>query len=125
MRLMFCWASATTFPTVMVITAMPHMSIGQSSGAPRSAVSSTRRRAAKAAALEPVAMNAVIEVGAPSYASGAHMWNGTEEILKPKPTSRRPKPMTSIGSRPAPAATAFAMRSRLVVPVAPKMSAMP
>ena len=66
MRLRFCWASATTLPTVMVSTATTHSSIGQSAWAPRSAVSSTRRSAAKAAALEPVAMNAVTEVGAPS-----------------------------------------------------------
>jgi hypothetical protein len=40
--------------------------MGQSSGAPRRDVNSTRSREAKAAALEPVAMKAVIEVGAPS-----------------------------------------------------------
>ena len=37
----------------------------------------------KAAVLTPAAMNAVTGVGAPSYASGAHMWNGTAAILKP------------------------------------------
>jgi len=125
MRLRFCWASATTLPTVMVTAAMAHTTIGQSTATPRIAVSSTRSSAAKAAALEPVAMNAVTEVGAPSYTSGAHMWKGTEEILKPKPTSSSPSPMTSIGSRPLPAATALAMRSRLVVPVAPKIRAIP
>src|SRR5450759_3332559 len=34
-------------------------------------------------------MKAVIGVGAPSYTSGVHMWNGTAAILKPKPTSTR------------------------------------
>ncbi len=74
--------------------------------------------AANAAALEPVAMKAVTEVGAPSYTSGAHMWNGTEEILKPKPTSIMPRPTSTIGSAFRVAAAA-AMRSRLVEPVAP------
>ena len=31
-------------------------------------------------------MNAVTGVGAPSYASGVHMWNGAELALNPSPT---------------------------------------
>src|SRR5438093_1570719 len=37
----------------------------------------------KLATFDPVAMNAVTGVGAPSYASGAHKWNGTTATLKP------------------------------------------
>ena len=48
--------------------------------------------AAKAATLVQAAMNAVTGVGAPSYASGAHMWNGTAATLKAKPTSNSPPP---------------------------------
>src|SRR5215475_14447809 len=98
MRLRLDWASATTLPTVMVSTAMPHSSADQSAWAPRSDTTSTRMSAAKAAALEPVAMNEVMVVGAPWYTSGAHMWNGTEEILNPKPTSMRPRPASTSGS---------------------------
>ena len=65
-RLRFDWASATTLPTVMVTTATTHSSADQSAWAPRSATTRTRIMAAKAAALEPVAISAVIEVGAPS-----------------------------------------------------------
>ncbi len=39
----------------------------------------TRAKAANAAAFTPVDMKAVTIVGAPSYASGVHMWNGTAE----------------------------------------------
>ena len=46
---------------------------------------STRTSAAKAAAFTPAAMNAVTGVGAPSYTSGVHMWNGTAATLKAKP----------------------------------------
>ena len=124
MRLTFDWAMATTLPTVMLRTASPHMRTAQS-GCTRLQARSTRRRAANAPALEPVAMKAATDVGAPSYTSEAHMWKGTEEILKPKPTRRRAKPITSIGSRPPPADTTAAMRSRLVEPVAPNTRAIP
>ncbi len=43
--------------------------------------------ATKLASFEPVAIHAVTGAGAPSYASGAHWWNGTAATLKPKPTS--------------------------------------
>src|SRR4030095_5507065 len=90
MRLRFDWARATTLPIVIVSAAIPHSSADQWAWPPRSATTSTRMSAAKAAALDPVAMNEVIVVGAPWYTSGAHMWNGTDEILNPKPTSMRP-----------------------------------
>jgi hypothetical protein len=52
------------------------------------------------------------------------MWKGTEEILKPKPTRSSPRPSRNSGSRGS-AATAAAMRSKFVDPVAPYRSAMP
>src|SRR4029453_19635394 len=90
MRLRFDWASATTLPTVIVSAAIPHNSPDQSACAPPSATTSTRMSAAKAAALDPVAMKEVIVVGAPWYTSGDHMWNGTAEILNPKPPRMSP-----------------------------------
>ena len=49
------------------------------------------------------------------------MWNGTDEILKPKPTSRSASPIVSSESRPVEAP----IRSRFVVPVAPYTRAIP
>ena len=109
---------AMTLPAVMLTTAIAHNSTLQSGCAALSATVSTRISAANAAAFEPVAMSAVTDVGAPSYTSGAHMWNGTDEILNPKPTSSRPRPIVISVSRGRVAAAA-AIRSKLVEPVAP------
>ena len=46
-------------------------------------------------------MKAVTGVGAPSYTSGAQLWKGTAEILKPKPVTTRTKATTSNGARVA------------------------
>ena len=47
-------------------------------------------------------MNAVTGVGAPSYTSGAQLWKGTAEILKPKPVTMSTKATTSMaGVAPA------------------------
>src|ERR1700749_4134683 len=84
------------------------------------ASSHTRMNAANAAAFTVAAMYAVIADGAPSYTSGAHMWNGTVATLNPKPTSISPMPVTSNGLPPRlysdvrPAITV-----RFVDPVAP------
>src|SRR6516164_3005781 len=82
----------------------------------------TRTNAANAAAFTPVDMNAVTIVGAPSYASGAHMWNGTAEILKQRPTASRPTAMiaTTGGAEPA---MALPITSRRVEPAKRKARA--
>ncbi len=79
---------------------------------------STRNSAANAAALTPVAMNAVTGVGAPSYTSGAQAWNGTAATLKANPTSSSAKPTGSITPVP-PSPTWTPMSVKFVVPVAP------
>src|ERR1700679_2283524 len=48
---------------------------------PGNAVSATRVNTARAATFGAVAKNAVTGVGAPSYTSGVHIWNGTAETL--------------------------------------------
>ena len=48
-----------------------------------------------APALTPTDMKAVTGVGAPSYTSGAQLWKGTAEILKPKPVTTSTKATTS------------------------------
>src|ERR1700724_4640470 len=47
------------------------------------------------------AKNAVTGVGAPSYTSGVHIWNGTAETLKQKPANKNtiPKERRRLGSR--------------------------
>ena len=69
-------------------------------------------------------MKAVTGVGAPSYASGAHMWNGTAATLKPNATtSMKPPAITRPGF--CVCASAVCILIRLDVPAAPYRSAMP
>src|SRR5690242_2144322 len=96
-RLTLDCAIPTTVPTIIVAAATT-----QSTGAhwPRSgskAERNTRANAAKAAAFTPVDMKPVTAGGAPSYASGVHMWNGTAETLNAKPANSRPTASQAIG----------------------------
>ena len=75
-------------------------------------------RATKPAVFEATDRNAVTGVGAPSYVSGAHWWNGTAETLNAKPTMMRKMPAVRTGVVP-PALTLTAMSPRIVVPVTP------
>ena len=70
-------------------------------------------------------MKAVIDVGAPWYTSGVHMWKGTAETLKPKPTRSRPTAVSARASVPVRPARARATSPIFVVPVAPYAMAMP
>src|ERR687895_450525 len=86
-RLMFVCTTPTTVPTIMVNAAITastgiHWAWRGSKGDRK-----TRANQANAAALTPVDMNAVTMVGAPSYASGVHMWKGTADTLNAKPTA--------------------------------------
>ena len=62
------------------------------------ALPSTRMMAAKAAAFTPAAMKPVTGVGAPSYASGAHMWNGTAATLNASATRMKYSPRKNSGA---------------------------
>src|SRR5690348_3949568 len=100
MRLMLSWRTAVMLPTVIVIAAITTIGLAQPSvpngtTSPPSAVPNTRIIAATAAALTAAAMNAVTGVGAPSYASGAHMWNGTAATLKPNAMISMKPPATT------------------------------
>ncbi len=59
---------------------------------PGKAVKATRTRTAIAAIFGAEAKNVVTGVGAPSYTSGVHMWNGTAEILNASPASTNTRP---------------------------------
>src|SRR5436853_1602770 len=71
------------------------------------------------AAFDPTERNAVMGVGAPSYTSGAHMWNGTAAILKPTPATTRITARISRRSVAACAAKLVAITRKLVVPDRP------
>src|SRR5947209_13365881 len=90
-RFRFVCPIALRFPSVIVIALMIPMIAGQGSsvvpaywppGMLRSNAAKKKRMAtANPAALGPTERNAVNGVGAPSYTSGHHMWNGTLAIL--------------------------------------------
>ncbi len=92
MRLTLSCPSAERLPMVIVAIARQPAMTGQGeSMATPAAVSSTcpapsasakkRSSTAKPAALGPTERKAVTGVGAPSYTSGVHMWNGAALIL--------------------------------------------
>src|SRR5437870_5183192 len=89
MRFRFDCVSAAKFPTVIVTIERTSKSRRQSALIAGSPSRKIRSSIAKDAALEPTDRNAVMGVGAPSYTSGAHMWNGTAAILKPTPATTR------------------------------------
>ena len=66
-------------------------------------------------------MNAVTGVGAPSYTSGVHWWNGATEALKHRPATHRAIPVSVSGSlgRLALLDRALAIAEKSVAPVAP------
>ena len=87
MRLMLLCVSAATLPTVMVRIARTYEHLRHSvviAGSPSMRI---RSSIANDAAFDPTDRNAVIGVGAPSYTSGAHMWNGTAAILNAMPAT--------------------------------------
>src|SRR5438445_9963674 len=83
---LFC-ISAATFPSVIVAIATIAKVEYQSMLTVPKATMNTRNAAANAAILAPAASNALTVVGAPSKASGIHMWKGTTAILTPKPAT--------------------------------------
>src|SRR4051812_22153483 len=87
MRLTLVCTTPTTVPTIIVTAAMTDSTGIQYACSGSSDDRNTRAKAANAAALTLVDMNAVTIVGAPSYASGVHIWKGTAETLKANPTA--------------------------------------
>src|SRR3954451_8850021 len=75
------------------------------------------------AAFDATERNAVIGVGAPSYVSGAHVWNGTAETLKAKPTTQNTMPSVTIGLVVLPSDAPMSVSN--VVPVTPYSNDMP
>src|SRR5579872_259759 len=91
-RFMLVWLNAITLPTIIVTIASAQMSPNQREDTVAKVKLNTRMNAANTAALVVTDMKAVIGVGAPSYTSGVHMWNGTTETLNANPTAISPMP---------------------------------
>src|SRR5437879_13675547 len=83
---LFC-ISAATLPKVIVAIAKIAKVEYQSMLTVPNATMNTRNAAANAAIFAPAASKALTVVGAPSNASGIHMWKGTTAILTPKPAT--------------------------------------
>src|SRR5688572_20994830 len=126
MRFRLLCATPTTVPRIIVAAATQATSGAQSVLKGSNAERNTRVKAANAATLTPVDMNPVTMAGAPSYASGVHMWNGTAEILKANPTSSSPTASRIIGlSLSACADRNEPTASSLVLPATPYVNAIP
>src|SRR5206468_11519496 len=117
MRLMFVWAMASTEPTTTVTAARTTTKGFQSHVSGLNATMNTRSSAPKAATFVPALMNAVTHVGAPWYASGVHIWNGTAATLKANPTARRPVAASASAAPPVTPESELPMPERFVVPV--------
>ncbi len=63
-------------------------------------------------------MKAVTGVGAPSYTSGVHMWNGTADSLKARPATTNTMPITSPAGG-VPLVSAIASRPKSMEPAKP------
>src|SRR4051812_36826112 len=125
-RLTFVCATPTTVPTIIVAAAIGQRTAPQLARSGSNAERNTRTNAANAAALTPVDMKPVTDEGAPSYASGVHIWKGTADTLNAKPTTSNPSASIVIGvGDSAWAAITEPMRSRRVLPVTPYVNAMP
>ena len=82
---MFVCRSAITLPAVIDNAASIHSRGWNTSSRPKKPTTTRFIKATKPAALEATARKAVTGVGAPSYVSGAQVWNGNAETLKANP----------------------------------------
>jgi AmmeMemoRadiSam system protein A len=106
---------AIRLPTVIVSAANTANIPGHTSIAGAKAVTKTRISTAKPAAFEPTERKVVTGVGAPSYTSGAHIWNGTEDILKPNPAATKTIAASKAGLLPVSANLAPISDSTVVI----------
>src|SRR3954463_13511122 len=124
-RLMSVCDSAITAPTTMLNAASTQMNGVQSHCSGANATLNTRSSAANAATFVAADIYAVTGVGAPWYASGAHVWNGTAATLNANPTASKPAAISASDWSPVRADSARAIPVMLVVSVAPYAMAMP
>src|SRR3954470_8481799 len=124
MRTMFVCPSATTLPTVIDSAASVQKNGCQIAVADGNAMYTNCTNATKPAAFDATERNAVTGVGAPSYVSGAQVWNGTAETLKAKPTMMNTTASTTMGVSPD-VCTEAAIRVNTVEPAWPERRLMP
>src|SRR5439155_15334737 len=121
---LFC-INAATLPKVIVAIATIAKVEYQSTLMVDNPTMNIRNAAANAAIFAPEASSALTVVGAPSNASGIHIWKGTTAILTPKPATKRTIAITAkdlesgviVAREPA-------MAWRFVEPVTPKVNDM-
>src|SRR5687768_13696290 len=94
---MFSWITAIRLPTTIVAAASSQRMFPSTSPSGSNDSVNTRTNAANAATFTVTLMNAVTADGAPSYTSGVHWWNGTDEILNAKPTTTNASPASASG----------------------------
>src|SRR6266851_7865961 len=113
---------AARFPHVMVTTATIAKVEYQSTWKRLIPTRKTRNAAANEAILAPAAKSAAIVVGAPSNASGIHMWKGTTAILTPNPATNITMAMRANDLvSPVRVPSELAITGRLVDPVMPNV----
>src|SRR5262245_59286645 len=109
---------AMTLPTVIVRADSTQTSGPYTPSAVGKAMKITAIRATNPAAFADTDRKAVTGVGAPSYVSGAQVWNGTADTLKANPAMTNATATTSSPIRFRSASVA-PMSTSLVEPVAP------
>src|SRR5208282_1585783 len=116
---MFDWVIAARLPTVMVAMATPMVKACHSTRRGHNPMNRMRIINAKEATFGATEMKAVIEVGAPSYASGVHWWKGTAAILKNIPANKVMRATQDNGSDAGRSRRRSAMMLNLVEPPIP------
>src|SRR5262245_24703985 len=115
---MLVWRRAITLPTVIGRADSTHTSGPYTSPGVGKAMKITAIRAKNPAAFADTDRKAVTGVGAPSYVSGAQVWNGTADTLNANPATMNATATTSSPIRLRSARSA-PMSTSLVEPVAP------
>src|ERR1700684_4216675 len=119
MRLILSCPSAARFPNVRDSTATAVISGAQPTRTAQNAPRNNRSRSAKLAELEATLTYAEMGVGAPSYTSGAHWWDGTAATLNSTPTETVRIAITTSKSPGGRCASDSAMALRFVEPDIP------
>src|SRR5271170_2374865 len=98
---MLCCPIAASAPRIIEAIAIKTISDCQAGTSSANDVPMTRNSNAIAATFGAVAKKVVTGVGAPSYTSGVHIWNGTAEILNANPTTTNTTPTIRPGGAAA------------------------
>src|SRR5947208_15811054 len=120
-RVTFLCTNAPRLPANIVSAASAHKTQNQKCVA-AGTVAKMRSSKAKAAAFGPAEKRAVAGVGAPSYTSGVHTWNGAAATLQPSPIRIMASPSSTSGLSTS---SSEPILVSIVVPLEPYTSAIP